>query len=147
MSRIGILPIDIPNGIEVSVNDLNLIVKSQTGEQKLNFSKDLSISIENKQILVKAKTVNKKTKMIWGTTRSLINNIITGISSDYKKKLELNGTGYKALLQGKSLKLNVGYSHEIDFNIPEPVINIADNGIPISIEQTKILKSYNKKLL
>ena len=66
MSRIGILPIDIPNGVEVSVNDLNLIVKSQTGEQKLNFSKDLSISIENKQILVKAKTVNKKTKMIWG---------------------------------------------------------------------------------
>ena len=121
MSRIGILPIDIPNGIEVSVNDLNLIVKSQTGEQKLNFSEDLSISIENKQILVKAKTVNKKTKMIWGTTRSLINNIITGISNEYKKKLELNGTGYKAVLQGKNLKLNVGYSHEIDFNIPEGI--------------------------
>ena len=87
MSRIGILPIDIPNGVEVSVNDLNLIVKSQTGEQKFNFSKDLTISIENKQILVKVKTVNKKTKMIWGTTRSLINNIITGISNEYKKKL------------------------------------------------------------
>ena len=121
MSRTGIIPIDIPKGIEVSVNDLNLIVKSQTGEQKLNFSKDLSISIENKQILVKAKTVNKKTKMIWGTTRSLINNIITGISNEYKKKLELNGTGYKAVLQGKSLKLSLGYSHEIDFNIPEGI--------------------------
>ena len=88
MSRIGNLPIDIPEGIEVSINDLNLIIKGKTGEQKFNFSKDLSVSIENKQILVKVKTVNKKTKMIWGTTRSLINNIILGILNEYKKTLK-----------------------------------------------------------
>ena len=153
MSRTGIIPIDIPKGIEVSVNDLNLIVKSQTGEQKLNFSKDLSVSIENKQILVKAKTVNKKTKMIWGTTRSLINNIIIGISNDYKKKLELNGTGYKAVQQGKSLKLNVGYSHEIDFNIPEGINNKCPNPNTIEIsgankeqvgQVTSELRSFRK---
>ncbi|PPR43777.1 MAG: 50S ribosomal protein L6 [Alphaproteobacteria bacterium MarineAlpha6_Bin2] len=121
MSRIGNLPIDIPEGIEVSINDLNLIIKGKTGEQKFNFSKDLSVSIENKQILVKVKTVNKKTKMIWGTTRSLINNIILGILNEYKKTLKLVGTGYKAVLQGTNLKINVGYSHDIDYNIPEGI--------------------------
>ena len=121
MSRTGNLPIDIPDGIEVSINALNLIIKGKTGEQKFNFSKDLSISIENKQILVKAKTINKKTKMLWGTTRSLINNLILGILNEYKKTLELVGTGYKAALQGKNLKINAGYSHDIDYSIPEGI--------------------------
>jgi len=121
MSKTGNLPIDIPDGIDVSINDLNIIIKAKTGEQKLNFSKDLSISVEDKKILIKAKTINKKTKMIWGTTRSLINNIILGIVNEYKKTLQLVGTGYKAAVQGKNLKISAGYSHDIDYKVPESI--------------------------
>ena len=76
MSRTGNTPIEIPDGIEVTLKDTNVIVKDKSGEKQFEFSKDLNVSIENKQILIKPKEINKKTKMIWGTTRSIIKSII-----------------------------------------------------------------------
>ena len=121
MSRTGNTPIEIPEGIDVTLNETNITVKDKSGEKQLKFSKDLIISIENKQILIKPKDLNKKTKMIWGTTRSLLNSIILGCTNDFKKTLKLVGTGYKAILQGKILKISVGYSHDIDYQIPEGI--------------------------
>ena len=115
------MPINIPDEVDVKLNESDLIIKGKTVEEKFNFSKDLVISLENKQIIIKPKIINKKTKMIWGTTRSLINNIILGILNQYEKKLELVGTGYKAIVQGKNLKISVGYSHDIDYLIPEKI--------------------------
>ena len=121
MSRIGNMPIEIPDGIDVTLNETNIIVKDKSGEKQFKFSKDLIVSIENKQILIKPKELNKKTKMIWGTTRSVLNSIILGCTNDFKKTLKLVGTGYKANLQGKILKISAGYSHDIDYQIPEGI--------------------------
>ena len=134
MSRTGNIPIEIPEGIEVSLNDTNLIVKDKSGEKNYEFSKDLTISIEDKKIVIKPKEINNKTKQIWGTTRSMINNIILGCVNDFTKKLKLVGTGYKAILQGKILKISAGYSHDIEYPIPEGIkIKCADpNTIEIS---------------
>tara|TARA_B100001167_G_C16588736_1_gene220410 strand:- start:57 stop:590 length:534 start_codon:yes stop_codon:yes gene_type:complete len=134
MSRTGNTPIEIPEGIEVTLKETNIIVKDKSGEKQFEFSKDLIVSIENKQILIKPKEINKKTKMIWGTTRSLLNNIILGCINEFKKVLKLVGTGYKAQLQGKILKISAGYSHDIDYEIPEGInVKCADaNTIEIS---------------
>ena len=121
MSRTGNIPIEIPEGVDVTLNETNITVKDKSGEKQLKFSKDLNISIENKQILIKPNDLNKKTKMIWGTTRSLLNSIILGCTNEFKKTLKLFGTGYKAVLQGKILKISVGYSHDIDYQIPDGI--------------------------
>jgi len=121
MSRTGNTPIEIPDGIDVTLSETNITVKDNSGEKQFKFSKDLIISIENKKILIKPKELNKKTKMIWGTTRSLLNSIILGCSNEFKKTLKLVGTGYKAVLQGKILKISAGYSHDIDYQVPEEI--------------------------
>jgi len=121
MSRTGNIPIEIPDGIDVTLSETNITVKHNSGEKQFKFSKDLIISIENKKILIKPKELNKKTKMIWGTTRSLLNSIILGCLNEFKKTLKLVGTGYKAILQGKILKISVGYSHDIDYQVPEGI--------------------------
>ena len=121
MSRTGNIPIEIPDGIDVTLNETNITVKDNSGEKQFKFSKDLIISIENKKILIKPKELNKKTKMIWGTTRSLLNSLILGCSNEFKKTLKLVGTGYKAVLQGKILKISAGYSHDIDYQVPEGI--------------------------
>ena len=153
MSRTGNIPINIPDDINISINDTNLIIKDKTGEQKLNYSNKLTISIKDKQLIIQPKKIDKKTKMIWGTTRSLLNNIILGSSNEYKKVLQLVGTGYKAILQGKNLKISAGYSHDIDFETPGGInIKCPDqNTIEISGsnkqqvgEVTAKLRSYSK---
>ena len=121
MSRTGNTPIEIPDGIDVTLSETNITVKDNSGEKQFKFSKDLIISIENKKILIKPKELNKKTKMIWGTTRSLLNSLILGCSNEFKKTLKLVGTGYKAVLQGKILKISAGYSHDIDYQVPEGI--------------------------
>ena len=121
MSRTGNIPIEIPDGIDVTLSETNITVKHNSGEKQFKFSKDLIISIENKKILIKPKELNKKTKMIWGTTRSLLNSIILGCLNEFKKTLKLVGTGYKAILQGKILKISAGYSHDIDYQVPEGI--------------------------
>ena len=121
MSRTGNIPIEIPEGIDVTLSETNITVKYNSGEKQFKFSKDLIISIENKKILIKPKELNKKTKMIWGTTRSLLNSIILGCLNEFKKTLKLVGTGYKAILQGKILKISAGYSHDIDYQVPEGI--------------------------
>ena len=121
MSRTGNVPIEIPDGIDVTLSETNITVKHNSGEKQFKFSKDLIISIENKKILIKPKELNKKTKMIWGTTRSLLNSIILGCLNEFKKTLKLVGTGYKAILQGKILKISAGYSHDIDYQVPEGI--------------------------
>ena len=121
MSRIGNTPIEIPEGIDVTLKETNITVRDKSGETQFKFSDQLIISIENKQILIKPKELNKKTKSIWGTTRSLLHNIILGCLNDFKKTLKLVGNGYKATIQGKILKISAGYSHDIDYQIPEGI--------------------------
>ncbi len=120
MSRIGNKTITIPAGVEVTISDANEVtVKGPKGTLKGQFNPLIAITNEDNTIVCKRANEEKHTKQLHGTTRALINNMIVGVTEGYKKELEIIGIGYKAALEGKTLVLNIGYSHEIRFEIEE----------------------------
>jgi large subunit ribosomal protein L6 len=142
MSRIGLKPIEIPSGVEIKVNDKNLVeVKGPKGTLKEQFDPDMDIKIEGNIITVNRPNDVKKYKALHGLTRTLIANMIEGVTNGYSKKLEIVGTGYRAQKQGKKLVLNLGYSHPIEMEDPE--------GIEVEVpQQTQIVvKGINKQLV
>ena len=121
MSRIGKKPINIPENVTANVDGYKIEVKGPNGNRKFHASKEISVELKENQILVKPKNLSKKCRQHWGMNRTQIANLIEGVTVGFSKHLELNGVGYRAALQGKILKLSLGYSHEIDFEIPETV--------------------------
>lgn len=120
MSRIGKKPIDIPEGVTIEVNDHNLVtVKGPKGELSQQVDPDIQIKIEDGVLNVVRPTEQKRHKAMHGLYRSLINNMVEGVSNGFKKQLELVGVGYKADVKGKTLELHLGHSHSIYFQIPE----------------------------
>jgi len=142
MSRIGIKPIDIPNGVEVKINKGNLVeVKGPKGSLKTQLDPKMDIKIEDNKVLVNRPNDTKKYKSLHGLTRTLIFNMIEGVTKGYEKKLEIVGTGYRAQKQGKKLVLNLGYSHPIELEEPE--------GIQIEVPAATqiIVKGIDKQLV
>jgi large subunit ribosomal protein L6 len=120
MSRIGNKPINLTNGVTVEVSDRNIVtVKGPKGSLSQQVDIDLSIEIEDGVLTVKRPTDQKRHKAMHGLYRSLISNMIEGVTNGYKKELELVGVGYKAAVQGKILELNLGHSHSIFFQVPD----------------------------
>ena len=113
MSRIGKKPIAIPAGVDVKINGSEVTVKGPKGELKDTFSADMSIVMENNEIVVSRPSDNKEHRALHGLTRTLIANMVEGVSNGYKKELEVNGVGYRAQKQGKNLVMNLGYSHQV----------------------------------
>ena len=134
MSKIGKINITIPEKVKVAINGNILNIDGPLGKQSLNIDTkvfDLDIK-EGKEISIKPKKINEDTKRLWGMNRSLVNNAIIGTSSGYEKTLELTGVGYRATLKGKQLNLQLGFSHDINFDIPE--------NIKINVEKQTIIK-------
>ena len=121
MSRIGKSPIRIPDGVNVALNSNSLVVTGPKGSLNLSFSKSLTVTEIEGKLIVDRSTEEKHHKAIHGTTRQLIQNMISGVSIGYKKELELVGVGYQASVQGKRLKLQLGFSHDIFFDVPPPI--------------------------
>lgn len=122
MSRIGLKPIDIPSGVEVKIDENNYVeVKGPKGQVSQQVSPEMEIKIENNQILVNRPTNIKRHKSLHGLTRTLIANMIEGVTEGYSKTLLIQGTGYRAQKQGKKLVLNLGYSHPIELEDPEGI--------------------------
>lgn len=119
MSRIGLQPIEIPEGVEVELKDSVVTVKGKNGELTRTISPLINIEIEDNIINVVRKNEQKKSRMIHGTTRSLINNMIVGVTNGFSKKLKIVGVGYRAQLQGTKLVLSLGLSHPVEFETPE----------------------------
>ncbi|MBO7698619.1 MAG: 50S ribosomal protein L6, partial [Erysipelotrichaceae bacterium] len=120
MSRIGNKTITIPAGCEINVSDSNeVIVKGPKGTLSRQFSPLIGIKVEGGEVNCTRANEEKHTKQLHGTTRALINNMIIGTTEGFKKTLEIIGIGYKAALQGKVLNLNLGYSHDINYDIEE----------------------------
>ena len=113
MSRIGKKPIAIPAGVDVKINGSEVTVKGPKGELKDTFNADISIVMENNEIVVSRPSDNKEHRALHGLTRTLIANMVEGVSNGYKKELEVNGVGYRAQKQGKNLVMNLGYSHQV----------------------------------
>tara|TARA_B100000575_G_scaffold293329_1_gene304357 strand:+ start:8586 stop:9119 length:534 start_codon:yes stop_codon:yes gene_type:complete len=121
MSRIAKNSIKITSEIKCDFKDGIFTAKGKLGEMKMNINSNYNIKIDNDSVSVVPKSEEYKKNPNWGTTRSLIFNIIQGVSKGFEKILELNGTGYRASISGKILKLQLGYSHDINFDIPEEV--------------------------
>ena len=143
MSKIGKINITIPEKVKVAINGSILNIDGPLGKQSLNIDTkifDLDIK-EGKEISIKPKKINDGIKRLWGMNRSLVNNAILGTSSGYEKTLELTGVGYRAALKGKQLNLQLGFSHDINFDIPE--------NIKITVEKQTIIKinGINKQLV
>ncbi|WP_353893445.1 50S ribosomal protein L6 [Proteinivorax hydrogeniformans] len=129
MSRIGKKPVSIPTGVEVSVSDSNLVtVKGPKGTLTNQISPEMDINIENNEVVVNRPSDNKKHRALHGLSRSLVSNMIEGVTNGYSKKLELVGVGYRASKKGKNLVLNVGYSHPVEIEQPETLeIEVPEN--------------------
>ncbi|MFH1822449.1 MAG: 50S ribosomal protein L6 [Patescibacteria group bacterium] len=134
MSRLGKLPIELPNGTQAKLEDDFIIVKGPKGELKIKNNKFVKIEIKDNIISVSVKNSdNKKEKSLWGLYRSLINNMVIGVNEGFEKKLEINGVGYRVNVTGKNLVLNVGYSHPVEYKIPEGInINVEDKIITVT---------------
>ncbi|MDQ0340201.1 large subunit ribosomal protein L6 [Caldalkalibacillus uzonensis] len=139
MSRTGLKPVQIPDGVEIKIDGTHVTVKGPKGELSRQFHPDMMINIEDNQVVVKRPTDNKQHKSLHGTTRSLIANMVEGVTKGYEKNLELVGVGYRAQKSGNKLVLNVGYSH--------PVEIVPEEGIEIEVpSQTKItVKGIDKE--
>ena len=119
MSRIGNKVVNIPAGVTVTVADNNLVtVKGPKGELSFQFNNDIEVSVSATEVAVKRPNDTKEMKTLHGTTRALINNMVKGVSEGFTKKLEINGVGYRAALQGKTLVVSAGYSHTVEKEIP-----------------------------
>jgi len=139
MSRIGKLPIAIPSGVEVKIGEGNLVtVKGPKGTLERKLSPEMLITIEDNQVIVKRPSDLKKHKALHGLTRTLVNNVVEGVTNGFTKELEINGVGYRAQKQGKKLVLSLGYSHPVEMEDPE--------GIESTVEGNKIIvKGINKE--
>lgn len=132
MSRIGKMPIALPDGVEIKINGSNVSVKGKQGELERTFQDVIEIKQDGSEIVCLPKNEEPQTNAYWGLTRTLLSNMIEGVSKGFEKHLELVGVGYRAALKGKDLELSVGFSH--------PVVVAAPEGITFEVpEQDKII--------
>ena len=134
MSKIGKININIPDKVKVILSGQTINVEGPLGKQAINIDTDLLDLVidEGKKVSIKPKILNQDTKRLWGMSRSLLNNAIIGTSKGYEKILELSGVGFRAALKGKQLNLQLGFSHDVNFDIPE--------GIKVTVEKQTIIK-------
>ncbi|MGA0933610.1 MAG: 50S ribosomal protein L6 [Pseudohongiellaceae bacterium] len=121
MSRIANAPVDLPSGVQVNITDSNISVKGGNGSLELALHELVSVVNEDNQLKLSARKESKEAVAMTGTFRSLVSNMVTGVSDGFERKLELVGVGYRAKAQGKTLNLVVGYSHPIDYTLPEGI--------------------------
>lgn len=122
MSRLGKLPIELPTGTQAKIDGEFIIVKGPKGELKTKLSNLVDVKIDEKEITVSIKDFkDKKERSFWGLYRSLINNMVLGVNEGFEKKLEINGVGYRAQASGKKITLNVGFSHPVEYDLPDGI--------------------------
>jgi large subunit ribosomal protein L6 len=121
MSRIGRNPVSIPQGVTIEVAGGVLTAKGKLGTLKLPVGSEVAASVADGKITLSTKSDSKRARTQWGTARALVNNMVTGVSKGFTKNLEIEGVGYRAAVQGKTLILQLGYSHEVSFPIPDDV--------------------------
>jgi large subunit ribosomal protein L6 len=121
VSRVGRLPVEVPSGVEVKIDGSYVKIKGPKGEMEFNFSPNIGIEIDEGEINVTRPSDNREMRSLHGTTRALIQNMITGVTDGFQKELQLVGVGYRANMQGKNLVLNVGYSHQVEIEPPSGI--------------------------
>jgi large subunit ribosomal protein L6 len=142
MSRIGKQPIAIPEKVQYTLNDKEILIKGPKGQLQWTLPQEISLKSQQNELILERRDNSKKARALHGLARSLINNMVKGVSGGFQKTLLIVGTGYKAKLDNKILTLNLGYSHPIDYSIPE--------GISIDVDKkqtTLIINGIDKQLV
>jgi large subunit ribosomal protein L6 len=133
MSRIGRLPIPVPSGVDVTIEGRSVTVKGPKGSLTRSLHPDMTVTRDEGTILVARPTEQKNHKQLHGLTRTLVNNMVVGVTDGYRKGLEITGVGYRAALSGKKLQLNLGYSHQIEIDPPEGITFEVENPTRLSV--------------
>lgn len=129
MSRVGKKPIEIPEKVKITYSDNVLSVQGEKGVLTRTIHPDVQLNIDKAFLTVSIDQADKKTKSLWGMTRAVVSNMVTGVSKGFERDLEINGIGYRAELKGNSIEFNLGYSHPIDFPLPEGISAKIDKNI------------------
>src|ERR671913_2152864 len=133
MSRIGRLPIPVPSGVDVTIDGRQVTVKGPKGTLSRVLHPDMSVAQEDGNIVVTRPTEQKTHKQLHGLTRTLVNNMVVGVTDGYRKGLEITGVGYRAALSGRKLTLNLGYSHQIEIDPPEGITFEVENPTRLAV--------------
>lgn len=134
MSRIGKKPVGLPSGVTASVSGQTVEVKGPKGVRSFTASDDVSLKVEDNAVSVTPRGSSKRARQQWGMSRTQIANLVTGVTDGFKKELEINGVGYRAQMQGNTLKLALGLSHDVEYKIPEGVTVTAPKVTEIIVE-------------
>jgi large subunit ribosomal protein L6 len=133
MSRIGKHPVPVPAGVDVNVDGQTITAKGKLGQLSVTLIDDVLASLEDGAVVVKPRNESKRGRVMWATSRTMVNNLVTGVSQGYTVNLEINGVGYRAAVQGKELVMQLGYSHDVKYPIPEGISIKCDKPTAISV--------------
>ena len=134
MSRIGKKPVTLPSGVEANVSGQTVEVKGPKGTRSFTATDDVALAVEDGSVTVTPRGKSKRARQQWGMSRTMVQNLVTGVSDGFKKELEITGVGYRAQMQGNVLKLALGYSHDVNFEVPEGVTVTAPKQTEIVVE-------------
>src|SRR5437764_12411661 len=121
MSRVGKYPVEIPAGVQVAIAGRTLSAKGKLGELRLELTDHVEASVEDNKVAVRPRGGERQARMMWGTTRALVASMVKGVSEGYSKSMEITGTGFRAAVQGKNLVMNLGYSHDVVYPVPDGI--------------------------
>lgn len=121
MSRIGKHPVPIPDGVTVEISGRQVTAKGKLGELHVTLMEEVEVKRDGDQIVVRPRDDSDRAQQMWGTARSVVNNLVTGVAEGFTRGLEINGVGYRAQVQGKDLVLQLGFSHEVRYPVPEGI--------------------------
>ena len=133
MSRIGKKPVALPKGVSASVDGQTVKVKGPKGELSVKLVPEVSVSLDEHGVTVAPRKEAEKASQMWGLSRSLVNNLVTGVTTGFTQKLEIQGVGYRAAVQGKNLNLQLGFSHDVAYPIPAGITITSEKPTQISV--------------
>ena len=136
MSRIGKKPVELPSGVSASVSGQTIEVKGPKGTRSFTATDDVTLSVADNAVKVEPRGKSKRARQQWGMSRTMVQNLVVGVTDGFKKELEIQGVGYRAQAQGNSLKLSLGYSHDVDFAIPAGVTVTTPKNTEVVVEGT-----------
>ncbi|MEL6549680.1 MAG: 50S ribosomal protein L6 [Pseudomonadota bacterium] len=134
MSRIGKQPVELPSGVEATVSGQMIEVKGPKGTRSFKATDDVTLAVDDGKVTVEPRGKSKRARQQWGMSRTMVQNCVTGVTEGFKKELEIQGVGYRAQMQGNTLKLSLGLSHEVNFDVPQGVTVTAPKQTEIVIE-------------
>ncbi|MBJ6371178.1 50S ribosomal protein L6 [Sedimentitalea arenosa] len=134
MSRIGKKPVELPSGVTASVAGQTIEVKGPKGTRSFSATDDVTLAVEDNVVTITPRGSSKRARQQWGMSRTMIANLVTGVTTGFKKELEIQGVGYRAQMQGNTLKLNLGLSHDVDYTAPDGVTVSAPKQTEVVVE-------------